>query len=281
MISPNVSAARPVLVPVEASRNIVISDEGRGRAIVIVPGWPLGAKTWTDNARDLVARGFRVIRIDPRGFGRSSNLPGPYNYDRFAADIDAVLKSRHIDHVTLVGHSMGGAVAAHYAAGIGRGRVAALVLVAAAGPVMVAGGPHPGGVPQKVFDGIIDGVTKDRSAFLTGFIQAYFATPPSTETVAAFRAEAMQASPGATIEAIRQVSREDLTTELPLISARVTIIQGESDQLVPAAQADWWAKAIPKATVRRIPSAGHDVYISERVLVDGIIATAAAQKAST
>jgi pimeloyl-ACP methyl ester carboxylesterase len=46
-----------------------------------------------------------LVRI--RGFGRSSKPATGYNYDTFAADLDAVLCALDLTGVALVGHSMG------------------------------------------------------------------------------------------------------------------------------------------------------------------------------
>lgn len=53
---------------------------------------------------------FRVVAIDLRGHGESS-WPGVYSFELMAADVRGVLDHMGLDRVTLVGHSMGGAVA--------------------------------------------------------------------------------------------------------------------------------------------------------------------------
>src|SRR5256885_4126822 len=53
----------------------------------------------------LLAAGHRVITYDRRGFGRSSKPTVGYNYDTFAADLDAVLSTLNLTDVALVGRS--------------------------------------------------------------------------------------------------------------------------------------------------------------------------------
>lgn len=55
-----------------------------------------------------------VIRWDQRGGGRSQHQ-GPYTIARFVADLDAVRAAHGFDHVTVVGHSWGAALALNYA----------------------------------------------------------------------------------------------------------------------------------------------------------------------
>ena len=56
------------------------------------------------------AERFRVFALDLRGHGHS-DWPGTYSFDLMRDDVVAVLDELALDKVTLVGHSMGGAVA--------------------------------------------------------------------------------------------------------------------------------------------------------------------------
>lgn len=58
------------------------------------------------------AHGGQVIAPDLRGRGGSGTLPGPYGMAAHAADCVAVLDALGIERATVVGHSMGGFVAA-------------------------------------------------------------------------------------------------------------------------------------------------------------------------
>ena len=55
----------------------------------------------------LLAAGHRVITYDRRGFGASSQPGEGYDWDTFAADLNTLIGTLGLDHVTLVGHSMG------------------------------------------------------------------------------------------------------------------------------------------------------------------------------
>src|SRR5260370_8261321 len=93
----------------ENAQRIEISyaDHGSGPPIVLIHGWPLNGVAWEKQTAALLAAGHRVIIYDRRGFGRSSKPGVGYNYDTFAADLDALLKALDLTRVSLVGHSMG------------------------------------------------------------------------------------------------------------------------------------------------------------------------------
>ncbi len=83
-------------------------DHGSGKPIVLIHGWPLSGRSWENQVPALVEAGYRVITYDRRGFGDSSQPWDGYDYDTFAADLDALLQHLDLREVTLIGFSMGG-----------------------------------------------------------------------------------------------------------------------------------------------------------------------------
>src|SRR5687768_9219241 len=60
--------------------------------------------------------GFRVIVPDQVGYGRSSKPIIPYNFNDMARNTNAILQSLKINKAMIIGHSMGGMLAARFAA---------------------------------------------------------------------------------------------------------------------------------------------------------------------
>ncbi|MDF0529775.1 alpha/beta hydrolase [Tsukamurella sp. 8F] len=82
---------------------------GEGPTLVFLHYWGGSAHTWAAVIDELPGRA--VLALDFRGWGRSSDLPGPYTLDRHAADVLAVLEVADVRDYILIGHSMGGKVA--------------------------------------------------------------------------------------------------------------------------------------------------------------------------
>ena len=82
-------------------------DHGSGQPVVLIHGYPLNGNSWERQERELLARGYRVISYDRRGFGRSSQPTVGYDYDTFAADLNALLEHLDLSDIVLVGFSMG------------------------------------------------------------------------------------------------------------------------------------------------------------------------------
>jgi pimeloyl-ACP methyl ester carboxylesterase len=99
-------------------------DHGSGSPVVLIHGWPLSGRSWENQIPALVDAGYRVITYDRRGFGWSSQPWGGYDYDTFAADLEALLAHLDLRDTTLVGFSMGGGEVARYIGPYGSERVA-------------------------------------------------------------------------------------------------------------------------------------------------------------
>src|SRR5262249_7238798 len=90
--------------------------EGDGaETIVLVNGLADTLETWAFQMDALLSAGYRVLRFDNRGVGRSGMPPGPYTTQMFAQDTKALVDSLAISDFHLVGVSMGGMIAQEYA----------------------------------------------------------------------------------------------------------------------------------------------------------------------
>ena len=78
-------------------------DYGSGSPVVLIHGWPLSGRSWEKQVPAVVDAGHRVITYDRRGFGDSSQPWDGYDYDTFAADLDALLNHLEVNDAALVG----------------------------------------------------------------------------------------------------------------------------------------------------------------------------------
>jgi len=87
-----------------------------GRTVVLFHGMNFGGFYFAGPIEVLRKEGFRVIVPDQIGFGRSSKPVIPYNFHDMALNSRRLLESLRIAKVSIVGHSMGGMLAARFAA---------------------------------------------------------------------------------------------------------------------------------------------------------------------
>src|ERR1041384_1381895 len=92
------------------------SGQPNGRTVVLFHGMNFGGFYFQGPIDALRATGFRVVAPDQIGFGRSSKPIIPYNFHDMAANTRKLLQSLGITKTAIVGHSMGGMLAARFAA---------------------------------------------------------------------------------------------------------------------------------------------------------------------
>jgi pimeloyl-ACP methyl ester carboxylesterase len=124
--------------------DIAFSREGVGdRAIVFQHGFLDDQYVWNPVIAELTASRYEIVRLDLAGFGDRSAANGPFTYDRFAADLAAVVDALDKPFV-LVGHSMAGPIVELVAAGR-HDRALGVVLLS---PIPMAGA----GTPDEAFE---------------------------------------------------------------------------------------------------------------------------------
>ncbi|WP_082671888.1 alpha/beta fold hydrolase [Chryseobacterium sp. JAH] len=86
-----------------------------GKTVMLLHGKNFNGAYWEQTAKDLSAKGFRVIIPDQIGFGKSSK-PQSYQFSfaQLASNTKAVLDDLKIDKIIVLGHSMGGMVATRF-----------------------------------------------------------------------------------------------------------------------------------------------------------------------
>lgn len=108
-------------------------ERPNGRAVLLLHGKNFCAATWYGTARALADAGYRVIAPDQIGFCKSAKPEDfQYSFQALAEMTLGLLSERGLERVTVVGHSMGGMLAARLAL-MHPERVEQLVLVAPLG----------------------------------------------------------------------------------------------------------------------------------------------------
>ncbi len=214
-------------------------DHGSGSPVVLIHGWPLSGRSWENQVPVLIEAGHRVITYDRRGFGNSSQPWSGYDYDTFAADLDALLAHLDLSDVTLVGFSMGGGEVVRYIGKYGSARVSRAVLAAAVPPYLYQSDDNPdGGLDDATIEQFEDGVRGDRIAFLEEFTKNFFTAGEQDDLVSEpnriyNRQIAAFASPKGTLDCISAFGRTDFRDDLAKIDVPTLVIHGDSDGIVP------------------------------------------------
>ena len=244
-------------------------DVGAGRPVVLIHGWPLSGRSWENQVPALVDAGYRVISYDRRGFGESSQPWNGYDYDTFAADLDALLKHLDLQDVALVGFSMGGGEVVRYIGTYGTARVSRVVLASAVPPYLYKSADNPdGGLDDATIASFEQGVKADRLAFLDGFVENFFTAGDKGDLVSTPLKEyardiAAFASPKGTLDCIAAFGRTDFRGDLAKVNVPTLVIHGDSDAIVPfEVSGKRSAELIPGAQLHVVEGGPHGINAS-------------------
>ena len=218
--------------------DLYYEDHGSGRPVVLIHGWPLSGASWEKQAPALLAAGHRVITYDRRGFGQSSKPATGYDYDTLAADLRHIITKLDLRQCALTGFSMGGGEVARYIGRYGTERVSHAAFLAAIPPFLLKTADNADGADNSVFEGIKQGLTADRPAFLAQFLQNFYNADVlrgkgiSDEVVRLSWMIAAGASPTATLDCV-SAWLTDFRGDLARITVPTLVIHGDADRIVP------------------------------------------------
>lgn len=268
--SPSAVSSQQGSITTKDGTQIYYKDWGKGPTVVLCHGWPLNADSWEDQGLFLAENGYRVIAHDRRGFGRSTQPWGGYDYDTFADDLATMFQVLNLKDVSLFGFSMGGGEVARYIGRHGTSKIAKAGLISAVPPLMLKTDKNPEGTPLSAFDGIRKGVRADRSQFFKDLAPVFFGAKSegakvSQGTLDWFWFMAMQASIKGTLDCIKAFSETDFTEDLKKFDRPALIIHGDGDTIVPiAASGLASSKIIKNATLKVYPGAPHGLTITQK-----------------
>jgi pimeloyl-ACP methyl ester carboxylesterase len=228
-------------------------QNGQGPAVVLLHAFPLNRAMWGSQVAALRDR-FTVITPDYRGFGESDPPSGPLTMNDYASDVLGLLDALGVRQAILGGCSIGGYVAFRIMATAPE-RVRALVIAdsraepdsdearqrrhAAIARIQSEG---PVGFVEEFAAGLVGPTTKAQRPGVASTVRSIIGSPNPAGLTAALAALA---------------SRPDSRPLLPSVTVPSLVLVGEEDALTPPASSEAMAQAMPRATLVKIPGAGH------------------------
>lgn len=232
---------------------------GAGPTVVLIHGYGESLLSW-EAVFDRLARRADVVALDLPGFGLSAKPATGYGTDSVAATVLRALDAIHVGRAVMVGHSLGGAVAA--AAAVQRpDRVRGLVLLDAAlapAPWMLRS-REAGDRALRAMRAAVAAYESAKLRFAGPHDPAWLA-----ETDSGMAAD--PASDPAYSVALQAILREfDFGYLTPTRAARlrmpVLILWGEYDPTLPIGVARRLAEALPGSTLEVIPRSWHRPHV--------------------
>jgi 3-oxoadipate enol-lactonase len=195
-----------------------------------------------------LGEGFRTIRVDLSGSGRSPITP-PLSFDRWADDVAAALDG--VDKAHLVGHSLGTRVVQHFAARHPE-RVASLTLIG------VTAAPAP--ERRQV---VLDRAVKVRAGGMEAIVEAVIGNALAQRTltekleVVGFVRELLMRQDPEGYAQTCEVSASGEPADLSRLGCPVLLIAGSEDKVSPPAASEAFAAKVANAQVKVLQDCGH------------------------
>ena len=221
-------------------------DEGSGQPVVFIHGWAATRRFW-EKRDNLLPPGLRIIAVDLRGHGGSSKDDGlDYSVERMSKDVEELLNALDAKRPLMVGHSLGGIIAA-----ICSEEAAGLVLT---------------GVSQKIQAPILRLRILMKMRWLAERVVTprMFAPGADEELLDFVRAESARSPAGVLVEVARQTMGSELPLDLGSRQLPLLVVAGEYDSLVPPGRQELMASQLG-GRFELVDNAGHNLMLERPV----------------
>jgi len=221
---------------------------GEPETIVFHHGVGITSDIWLEWLAPLADR-YRLVRLDCRGFGRSS-VPGPgfaWSMDLLADDVLAVARAAGAERFHYVGESLGGTLGL-YLAIRDPGAVRSLALCSTA---------HRGGGIQRVHQWRAFIAAQGMAAWSRMMMDLRMAPEVPAELREWFDREQAKCSADAILDLADVLVATDLTDRLGAITAPTLVLHPDASPFIPLPMALDLHARIPRSEIRIFPGARH------------------------
>jgi 3-oxoadipate enol-lactonase len=227
--------------------------DSAAETVVLINGLADDLDSWGFQIPALVEAGFRVLRFDNRGIGKTDAPAGAYTARMLADDAKALVDALRITGFHLMGVSMGGMIAEEYAINYGQD-VRSLTLACTYGKAdafcqtmfaMWADLARATSVPFVM-----------RDVALWAFTGPFFTDRPGDAAEFAAAMAALPMSLDAYLSQLAVIQDHDATGRLAQINMPTLVLAGEEDILIPVRLSKSLQQAIPGAQWATVPG-GH------------------------
>lgn len=236
---------------------------GQGEPLLFLHGFGGAAYTWRQ-VYPAFARNHRVFLIDLKGFGLSERPPDDrYGVDDQAEIITSFIHRKNLENLTLVGHSLGGAVAllTYFKVNGAKPRIKSLVLIDSA--------CYPESLPPfikvlrlPVLNILLSKITPTRLAVAKVLKKSFYDDTKITDEIFGTyifynRLPGSDYAARKTAEQIIPPHFEEIIRKLPEIAVPVLLLWGYDDEIIPLVYGLKLHHDIPGSQLVSLKQCGH------------------------
>jgi pimeloyl-ACP methyl ester carboxylesterase len=187
---------------------------------------------------------FNPIIVELPGHGKSEG-EGEQEIGKYAEHVHAFLKAMGFQKVSLIGHSMGGAIV----------QTLALTHPELIHKIVLVGT----GARLRVYPGILNGIKDHFEETVQKITQFAFSRKASSDLIAKGISNLMRCRPDVLYDDFLACDRFDLTREVEKINLPALILCGDEDEMTPLKYSQFLHDRITGSKIEILPNAGHMV----------------------
>jgi pyruvate dehydrogenase E2 component (dihydrolipoamide acetyltransferase) len=256
-----------------------VAEGDGGPTVILIHGLGGFGESWRHNLPAL-ARNAQVFALDLPGYGHSAKPPGPYDLGFLARVVHGFMATMGIGQASLVGHSLGGAVAVTCAL-TRPSRIERLCLVGS----LVPGLPFRTAWIFRTLArpglGELLGLLGHARLYKAALARCFHRQVPGEVDFLvdfAYRVRTGPEARAAYLATLRQVGQdlrdraEAYRRAIATLDVPVLLIHGQEDVVVSPSHVASATEIFPRATVRWVEACGHFPHIEHAADVNGLMA---------
>jgi pimeloyl-ACP methyl ester carboxylesterase len=272
------SALAPAFAAEFSSERIIVSTEGEGSDVILIPGLACSTRVWHEMVRALPGHRYHLVQVAGfAGFARGQNADGPLAVP-VADEIARYIAARGLDKPAVLGHSLGGTIGMLLA--VRHPEALSRLMVIDMPPFLGALFGPPGTTPESITPMANSLLTMMRTADPLGRRLRTTANLDRMIDTVPMRAlaldDAMKSDQDVVARAFHELIVTDLRPELGKIAVPTTVLyvdsraSGMTERKVEAGYKEAYS-SLPEVTLRRIPASAHFIMWDQPIVFQSAV----------
>jgi len=236
--------------------------EGEGEVLLFIHGWGVNMRIWRQQSK-YFSQSFKTIIIDLPGHGRTSWQK--VTLENIARDINEVIDQLSINHLIIVGSSLGGLVGLKVAQ-LHPEKMRGIVLVGSQ-PKFAQSENYPFGLEVSWIRKLSQQIKEKYPSMVNIFFRSLFTYEERRSRrfrwIQTFRRTDVVPHKVALLDMLDIIENEDLRGVLPALNCPIQFIYGDSDYICTEEFYEYMKEHLPSARFDSFAQCGHFPFLSK------------------